>query len=189
MFEATRPVRTVGVERLFLGGTLDHLLLDLDVCLLTLDWVPGTEKMGHVGVLWGVGGVQGGAADAEAVNRDNGFQSEVVVSVECSAEEEEEGCVPGSHGRSKGPLRVQEGERGALDLGGSGVEGCQACNTDPHGVGKGRLERTGHLDDGTRPGNAGHLGEGETPQGKEGEKGEEGEDGEVAQCHMADHRD
>lgn len=63
----------------------------------------------HVGVLWGVGGVLGGEADVEAVDRDDGFHDEVVVvSLECSAEEG--GRAVGSRGGSKGPLRVREGE-------------------------------------------------------------------------------
>lgn len=88
-----------------------RLLLDLDVCLLTLDRGLGTEEMVHVGALWGAGAVLGGEADVEAVDQDDAFQNEVVVvvvSVECSAEEG--GCAAGSHGRSKGPLRVTEGE-------------------------------------------------------------------------------
>lgn len=81
----------MGVERVFSGGTLDQdfrLLLDLDVCLLTLDPGRGTEEMVDVGVLWGVGGVLGGEADVEAVDQDDGFQNEVVVvvSLECNAE-------------------------------------------------------------------------------------------------------
>lgn len=85
-----------------------RLLLDPDACLLTLGWGRGTEEMAHVGGLWGAGGVPGGEADVEAVDRDDGFQNEVEASSECSAEEG--GCAAGSQGCSKGPLRVREEE-------------------------------------------------------------------------------
>lgn len=89
----------MGAERVFSGQTLGQhfpLLLDLDVCLSTSAQGHGTEEMVHVGVLWGVGGVLGGEVDVEAVDQDDGFQDEVVVSSECSAEEG--GRAVGSHG-------------------------------------------------------------------------------------------
>jgi len=73
----------VGVEKVFSGGTLVQrfpFLLELDVCLLTLDRARGSEEMVPVVVLWGVGGVLGAEADVEAACQDDGFQDEVVVS-------------------------------------------------------------------------------------------------------------
>lgn len=112
LLKATCPVSTAGVERVFSGGTSDRRLLsDLDVCLLTLDRARGTEEMVHVGVpLWGVGGVLGGEAFVEAVDRGDGFQTEVKAVVSLERSEQEEGCAAGSPGRSKCPLRVREGE-------------------------------------------------------------------------------
>lgn len=165
----------MGVERVFSGGTLDQdvrLLLDLDVCLLTLDRGLGTEEMVHVGALWGAGVVLGGEADVEAVDQDDAFQNEVavVVSAECSAEEG--GCAAGSREHSKRPLRLGGGGLGAPELWGNGAEGSLACNMDRLGGGKGRLERKRCRDDGAHPGNAfGRLGEGENSQGEEGEVG------------------
>jgi len=82
--------------------------LALDVCLSTLDWGRGTEGMVVAGALWGAGGVPGGEADVEAVDRDDEFQNEAAVSSERIAEEG--GCAAGSRGCSKGPLRGSEGE-------------------------------------------------------------------------------
>ena len=142
-----------------------------------------------VGVLWGVGGVQSGEAEGEAAYQDDVFQDEVAVSVEHSVEEG--GCDVGSRVRSMGPLRVREGESGALELWGSAVEGCLACNMVPLCGGKALLERRGHRDGGgyrgkTRvlPGNADSLGDDVNPQGEEGEN-PQGEEGEVG--HTADH--
>lgn len=182
----------MGVGRVFWGGTLDQhfpLLLDLDVCLLTLGRGRGTEEMVHVGVPWGVGGVPGVEADVEAdveaVDQDDGFQDEVGVSLECTVEAG--GCAAGSHGRRKGPLRVREVEWAALVLWGSGVAGCLAGNMDHLGGRTGCLERKDHHCGGAHcgnargpPGNAGHLGKGANPQGEEGE---------VDRGHTADHRD
>lgn len=88
-FKALSSVSTVGVERVFLGGTLDQgspVLLELDVCPLTLDPAPGTEETVPVGALWGEGGVLGvlgalgGGGDVEAACQDDGSRDVVVVS-------------------------------------------------------------------------------------------------------------
>lgn len=189
-------VSIVGVEMVFLARTLAPLLLGLGVCLSSLDRGRGTEEMVHVGVLWGAGGVLSGEAEAEAeveaAYQDDVFHDEVGVSVEHSAEEE--GCDVGSRVRSKGPLRVREGESDALELWGSAVEGCLACNMVPLCGGKAPLERRGHRDGGghrgkTRVplGNANSLGDDVNPQGEEGGNPwvEEGEEGEVG--HTVDH--